>query len=96
MIVGLSYVFAVIITAVLACVLYPIAAVFWFIGLLGKLGEMMFGATNHIIKKMWADITSKKIVDVTKQNDTSAGENTEAPEQANAPEESTGTVNLKK
>lgn len=96
MIVGLSYVFAVIITAVLACVLYPIAAVFWFICLLGKLGEMMFGATNHIIKKMWADITSKKIVDVTKQNDTSAGENTEAPEQAKAPEESTGTVNLKK
>ena len=45
---------------------------------------------------MWADITSKKIVDVTKQNDTSAAENTEESEQPNAPEESTATVNLKK
>ena len=42
MVIGLSYVFAVVITAILACILYPIAGVFWLIGLLGKLGEKLF------------------------------------------------------
>lgn len=68
MVIGLSYVLAVVFTAVLACILYPIAGVFWLIGLLGKLGEKLFEFSNHAIKSLWADISNKKIVDVSAQN----------------------------
>lgn len=65
MVVALSYIFAVIFTAVLACILYPIAGVFWLVGLLGKLSEQMFRFSNNAIKKLWADISNKRIIDVS-------------------------------
>lgn len=65
MVVAISYVIAVILTGLLACVLYPISGLFWLIGLLGKIGENLFSFTNKMIKNLWADISSKRIIDVS-------------------------------
>lgn len=72
MVIGLSYVFAVIITGILACVLYPVAGVFWLVGLLGKVGQKLFEFSNHAIKSLWSDITNKRIVDVSKVQEVSS------------------------
>jgi hypothetical protein len=60
MVVALSYVFAVILTAALAIVLYPIAAIFWIMGLFGRLAEGMFSFTQSVIKTLWKDLGNAK------------------------------------
>ena len=57
MVVALSYILAVILTAAIAIVLYPISAIFWVLGLLGELSEYMFDFTQRTIKHLWKDIT---------------------------------------
>ena len=56
MIVALSYLFAVILTLALAIVLYPIAGLFWFLGLFGKMADWMFRFTKKAISSLWKDI----------------------------------------
>ena len=56
MVVALSYVIAVILTLALAVLLYPISAVFWILGLLGKIADRLFTFTNRVIKSLWSDI----------------------------------------
>lgn len=56
MVVALSYVLAVLITVALAIILYPIAAIFWVFGLLGKVSNSMFYFTRSTISKLWRDI----------------------------------------
>ena len=60
MVVALSYVLAVIITAALAVVLYPIAAIFWIMGIFGRLAEGMFAFTQSAIKSLWKDLGNVK------------------------------------
>lgn len=66
MVIMLSYLIAVIITVVLAIVLYPISAIFYVVGkigyVLGKLADFIFSRTNSAIRKLWADIKNTKIV----------------------------------
>ncbi|MGN1339970.1 MAG: hypothetical protein ACI4WS_06725 [Oscillospiraceae bacterium] len=101
MVVALSYIFAVILTAVLACILYPVAGVFWLVGLLGKVSEKMFQFSNNAIKKLWADISNKRIVDVSSDNSESTAPNgttenpsTDEPQDNTQPTEN--KVNLQK
>lgn len=56
MVVALSYIFAVIITLALAVILYPIAGLFWFLGLFGKMADWMFRFTKRAISSLWKDI----------------------------------------
>ena len=58
MIVALSYIFAVIMTLALAIVLYPIAAMFWCMGLFGKIATGMFQFTKNVISALWRDINN--------------------------------------
>ena len=60
MVVALSYVIAVILTAALAIVLYPISAMFWIFGLLGKLSDGMFAFTKCAIAALWRDLKSSE------------------------------------
>lgn len=60
MVVALSYIFAVIITAALAIVLYPIAAIFWIMGIFGRLAEGMFAFTQSAIQSLWKDLGNVK------------------------------------
>ena len=60
MVVALSYIFAVIITAALAIVLYPIAAIFWILGIFGRLAEGMFSFTQRAITSLWRDVGNVK------------------------------------
>ncbi|MBE5872299.1 MAG: hypothetical protein E7294_13765 [Lachnospiraceae bacterium] len=66
MVLLLSYIIAIIITILLAIGLYPIAAFFWFIGIIGKmvgsLADFIFAHTNAGIKKLWEDIRHTKVV----------------------------------
>lgn len=60
MIVVLSTVIACILTALLACFLYPIAGLFWFLGkvgdIVGIIGNWIFTHANAAIKHLWADL----------------------------------------
>ncbi len=60
MIVVLSTVIACILTALLACILYPIAGIFWFAGkageMVGIIGNWIFIHANAAIKHLWADL----------------------------------------
>ena len=56
MVVALSYILAVILTAALAIVLYPISAAFWLLGCLGKVSEHLFSFTRRTIRALWRDI----------------------------------------
>lgn len=56
MIVILSYLLAVILTLAMAIILYPIAAVFWVIGLFGRISDSMFAFTTKTISKLWQDL----------------------------------------
>lgn len=66
MVIILSYIIAIIITLVLAIILYPISTVFFLVGSVGKviykLGDFIFKRTNKGIKKLWSDIKHTKIV----------------------------------
>lgn len=59
----ISRIIAILITLVLACILYPIAALFWILGIIGEfvgnISKKMFGFTNHVIKHLWSDISDK-------------------------------------
>ncbi|MDD6033193.1 MAG: hypothetical protein PUC47_06875 [Oscillospiraceae bacterium] len=56
MIAALSYIIAVLITVALAVILYPVAGLFWILGLFGKLASAIFSLTRRIIRAMWNDI----------------------------------------
>lgn len=56
MVVALSYVIAVTLSLVLAVVLYPIAGLFWILGLFGKISDTMFKFTSNLIRSLWRDI----------------------------------------
>ncbi len=67
MIHAISYIIAVIITCLLAVILYPVAALFWLFGLIGrllvrvfelfgKISENMFKFTTKAIRSLWNDL----------------------------------------
>lgn len=60
MVMVLSVIIAVIISAALAIVLYPITIIFWIVGkvgeITGKIGTAMFKFTTKIMKGLWSDI----------------------------------------
>ena len=60
MIVVLSTVIACILTALLACFLYPIAGLFWFVGkvgdIVGIIGNWIFIHANVAVKHLWAEL----------------------------------------
>ena len=60
MIRGLSFIIACIITALLVCLLYPIAVVFWFLGrigyVVGLVSNWIFTHTNNIIGRLWSEL----------------------------------------
>ena len=56
MIVAFSYIIAVVLTFALAVFLYPIAGLFWIMGLFGKISDNMFSFTTRVIKSLWKDI----------------------------------------
>lgn len=56
MVLALSYVIAIILTIILAILLYPISAFFWVLGLLGRISDKLFVFTNRAIKSLWRDI----------------------------------------
>ena len=56
MVSALSYIIAVVITMCLAIVLYPISALFWILGLFGKIADLLFDFTTKLIRSLWQDI----------------------------------------
>ena len=68
MVVVLSRMIAFIITVMLACVLYPIAAVFYVVGLFGKMGSGLFNITNKMIKYLWNDLKHESGLDIESNN----------------------------
>ena len=60
MIRALSFFIACILTALLVCILYPIAAVFWLLGkigyFVGLVSTWIFTHTNNVIKRLWAEL----------------------------------------
>lgn len=60
MIMVLSTIIAFILTALLVCLLYPVAVIFWFAGKVGEIvgiiGNWIFNHTNAAIKYLWADL----------------------------------------
>lgn len=62
MVVIFSKILAIILTVILACALYPIAAIFYVIGLFGMIGDTLFKWTNNVIKKLWGDLKNEKIL----------------------------------
>lgn len=65
----ISYIIAVIITAILAIVLYPVSAICWCLGQIGKVSDSLFKFTNATIKKLWNDI---KTSDMKQTNNSSS------------------------
>ena len=68
MVVALSYILAVIMTAAIAIILYPIAAAFWVFGLLGKFSDKLFGFTKRTIARLWKDLSNSDQVKVAVVN----------------------------
>lgn len=66
MIVVLSYIFAFIVTMILACIMYPIAAIFFVFGKIGffvdLISRKVFSAVNRAIKYLWADLANSKFI----------------------------------
>lgn len=64
MIMVMSYIFAVMFTAILACIMYPIAATFYLFGkvgyFVGWISKGAFTVTNSIIKYLWSDLAGTK------------------------------------
>lgn len=56
----LSFIIAFILTVMLVCILYPIAALFWVIGKAGKIigiiSDWIFAHANSAVKHLWADL----------------------------------------
>lgn len=65
----LSFIIAFILTVLLVCILYPIAALFWVIGKIGKIvdiiSDWIFVHANAAVKRLWADLrdSSKEVSD---------------------------------
>ncbi len=57
----LSKLLAVIFTVIIAIVLYPICAFFYIFKLLGQISSVMFGFTNGLITKLWAEVRDETI-----------------------------------
>lgn len=53
----LSYIIAVILTVALSIVMYPLAAIFWLVGLLGRFSEDLFDFTTDKIEDLWFELT---------------------------------------
>lgn len=66
MIVVLSYIFAFILTMIIACVMYPIAAIFFVFGKIGyfvdKISRVVFSAVNRVIRYLWSDLANSTII----------------------------------
>lgn len=60
MIKGLSFIIACILTALLVMILYPIAATFWAIGVIGDvvgtISKWIFAHANRTIQYLWAEL----------------------------------------
>jgi len=60
MIRALSYFIASLLTVLLACLLYPVAALFWIAGkigwIVGIIGDWVYEHANAAIKKMWEEL----------------------------------------
>ena len=67
MVVALSYIIAVLITVALAIFLYPVAALFWIFGLLGKLSDDLFEFTRKTIAALWRDLRNSEKATMMKQ-----------------------------
>ena len=76
MVVALSYVLAVIMTVALAICLYPIAAMFWVFGLLGKVSDGMFKFTKHTIAALWKDLKKSEQSTLSNANQMISAEST--------------------
>ncbi|MDE6501983.1 MAG: hypothetical protein K2L10_07865 [Ruminococcus sp.] len=57
----ISYIVAVILTALIAVALYPICGVCWAFSVIGKISSNLFNWTNKTIKGLWKDINSTKV-----------------------------------
>lgn len=86
MVVFLSYVIAVILTVGLAVCLYPLCAIFWISGLLGKISNGMFNFTNGVIKKLWQDIKGSSVVsnDIPNNNNVNINYNNDTTQNVNS------------
>lgn len=60
MVMAISYIIAVCITIAIACILYPIAALFWLFGLLGRISDVLFSFTTNVIRNLWKDLKGQK------------------------------------
>lgn len=56
MIKALSYMFAVILTFAIAIILYPIAGIFWVLGLFGKIADFLFNFTKKVLSSIWREM----------------------------------------
>ena len=56
MVTALSIVIAVILSVVIAICLYPIAAIFWILGLFGHMADGLFKITKRMISALWRDL----------------------------------------
>ena len=62
----ISYIVAIVLTALIALVLYPLAALFYLFSIIGKISDNLFKWANNTIKKLWNDVKeSGKAVEVT-------------------------------
>lgn len=68
MVMAISYIIAVIITMALAVFLYPIAALFWVFGLLGKISDILFSFTTRLIQNLWKDLRNNNSIPPTDSN----------------------------
>ena len=59
MVVVVSRLIAVVLTLILACLLYPVAAFFYIIGWFGKIGDVLFQWTNKMVKRLWEDLKNE-------------------------------------
>lgn len=57
----ISYIVAVILTALFAIALYPLCGICWVFSVIGKASSFLFNWTNRTIKGLWADINSSKV-----------------------------------
>ncbi|MCM1506560.1 MAG: hypothetical protein NC177_05420 [Ruminococcus flavefaciens] len=57
----ISYIVAVILTALIAVALYPICAICWIFSVIGKASSLLFNWTNRTIKGLWADINASRV-----------------------------------
>ena len=80
MIRGLSFIIACILTVLLAMILYPIAAIFWFIGIVGDvvgvISKWIFTHANRMIQYLWADLRNGGNPDTTFDNRVDANNDT--------------------